>query len=83
MPAKTYFILQEFEYAKKRWRPKMPREVADRGVAIRAAERIRSANLPVLAFARTGDPDTGDWDDAELIASFDVPPEFIGDNADV
>ena len=82
MPAKTFFVLQEFELVKKRWRPKQPREVPDRGVAERAVARLRSANLPCLAFARTGDPESGDWNDAELIAAFNVPPEFMGDHSD-
>ncbi len=83
MAQTTYFILQEFEFAKKRWRPKTPRQVADRGVAERAVARLRAANLPALAFARVGDPTTGEFEDAELIAAFNVPPEFMGETADL
>lgn len=83
MPQKTYFILQEFEIRKKRWCPKPARQVPDRGVAERAVARLRSLNKPALAFSRTGDPETGDWADGELIAAFDVPPEFMPESADV
>ena len=83
MARTTYYVLQEFELVKRRWRPKLPREVAHRDIAARAVARLKQANLPSLAFARTGDPETGDFDDAELIASFNVPPEFMGDPADV
>ena len=83
MPAKTYFVVQEFTFEKKKWRPAIPREVPSRDVAARAVERLRQANKPSLAFARIGDPDTGEFDEAEIIASFNVPPEFMGDHADV
>lgn len=82
MAVRTFCIVQEFEFVKKRWRPKQAREVPGRDVAARCVERARSANRPALAFSRTGDPDTGDFDDAELIASFAVPPEFTGDHPD-
>lgn len=83
MARQTYFVVQEFEIRKKRWAPKMPREVASRDIAARVVERSRSRNIPALAFARAGDPTTGDFDEAELIAFFDVPPEFMGEVADV
>lgn len=83
MARQTYYVVQEFEMVRKRWAPKPPREVPARDIAVRAAERIRSSNKPVIAFARTGDPVTGDFDDAEILASFNVPPEFMGDHADV
>ena len=83
MARQTYYVLQEFEIRQKRWTPKAPREVAGRELAVRIAERLRSQNLPVLAFARTGDLTTGEFDDAELIAAFNVPPEFMGESADV
>ena len=83
MARQTYFVVQEFELRKKQWVPKTPREVASREVAARIVERSRGQNIPALAFARAGDPATGDFDDAEIIASFAIPPEFMGDQADV
>ncbi len=83
MAKQTYFVVQEFHLVQKRWQPKIPREVAGRDIAARVVERSRARNIPALAFARAGDPTTGDFDEAELIASFDVPSEFMGDNADV
>lgn len=83
MAMKTYFVVQEFHLVRKRWEPKLPREVAARDIAARAVERLRSRNIPALAFSRAGDPTTGEFDEAELIASFNVPPEFMGENADV
>ena len=63
--------------------PKPARQVADKGLAARIVERARSRNEPALAFSRAIDPDTGEHDEAELIAAFDVPPEFMGEHADV
>lgn len=83
MAKQTYYVVQEFEIRKKRWQPKPPREVPGRDVAARAVERSRSRNMPAFAFSRAGDPDTGDFDEAEMIASFNVPPEFTGETADV
>ena len=83
MARTTYFVVQEFEIRGKRWHPKVPREVAARDIAERVVARSRSRNIPALAFARAGDPETGDFDDAELIAFFNVPPEFMGESADV
>jgi hypothetical protein len=82
MPDITYFVIQEFKRDRNRWVPKEPRQVPDRGVAARTIDRLRRANEPGLAFARTGDPLTGEFSDAEIIASFDVPPEFMGEGAD-
>ena len=83
MSEKTYFVLQEFELVKKRWTPKIPREVPSRDVAARAVERIKALNRPVIAFSRKGDMVTGEFEEADLIACFNVPPEFMGDTADV
>ncbi|NNM75020.1 hypothetical protein [Enterovirga aerilata] len=82
MALTTYYVLQEFEFAKRRWRPKLPRQVQDRGVAERAVARLRSLNQPALAFSRVIDPETGECEDPEIIASFNVPPEFLGETAE-
>jgi hypothetical protein len=82
MAQTTYFILQEFEIVRRQWAPKAPRQMQDRGAASRAVDHLRQMNKPGLAFARTGDPVTGEFDDAEVIASFNVPAGFMGEATD-
>lgn len=43
--------------------------------AIRGAERMAATAAGAVAFSRTGDPGTGDFEDAKLIRSFGAVPE--------
>ena len=83
MARKTYYVVQPFMRQGKTWRPGEAREVPDKSTAIRIAERFREQNKPILAFARSGDPDLGEWDDAELISSFQVPSSFFPGSPDI
>jgi hypothetical protein len=78
----TYFVVQEFRREHGGWIPREPRQVPDRGIAARTIDRLRRANEPGLAFARTGDTLTGEFSDPEVIASFNVPPGFMGEGVD-
>ncbi len=42
-----------------------------------AARRLKATRDGVLAFSRTGDPASGDWDDAVVIWSDGVLPEDV------
>ena len=49
-----------------------PREACDAGQAIRYADVFASSpeNCGAVAFARTGDPSLGDFDDAKILKTF-------------
>jgi hypothetical protein len=47
-----------------------PIEVSDADRARRQAERVARSKGGAIAFSRTGDPVTGEFDDAVILASF-------------
>lgn len=67
----TYFVVQPFK-AVKGSRGKISAEEAiparDHDHAMRMFERFKPIRAGVVAFRRTGDPATGDWEDAVIIA---------------
>jgi hypothetical protein len=75
----TYFVVQTFQQGKRgAFLPDNPEQVSTKGQAERTAERLSRRSAGVIAFSRTGDPDTGDWDEAVIIAEFGtVPVEWI------
>lgn len=54
--------------------PVMARDVEH---ARRTAERLAQRKALVVAFVREGDPATGDWEDAKLIAAHGAVPAEI------
>lgn len=76
---KTYFVVQAFVVGRKgALIADMPREARDEAQAIRLAERLASNRAGVIAFSRTGDPTTGDYDDAVVLARHGrVPAELV------
>lgn len=67
----TYFVVQAFK-AVKGSRGKISAEepipARDHDHAMRMFERFKPIRAGVVAFRRTGDPATGDWEDAVIIA---------------
>ncbi|CAM5764594.1 hypothetical protein [Bosea minatitlanensis] len=67
----TYFVVQPFK-AVKGSRGKISAEepipARDHDHAMRMFERFKPIRAGVVAFRRTGDPATGDWEDAVIIA---------------
>ncbi len=67
----TYFVVQTFS-AVKGARGKItadePMPARDEDHARRLVERYKPIRAGVVAFRRTGDPKTGEWDDAVVIA---------------
>ncbi|MDP3408237.1 hypothetical protein [Bosea sp. (in: a-proteobacteria)] len=67
----TYFVVQTFA-AVKGSRTKISAEPAmearDHDHAMRLFERYRPIRAGVVAFRRTGDPKTGDWEDGVILA---------------
>lgn len=73
----TYFVVQPFEVSKRgRAVPATPIQAQSAAQAMRMAERL-AAKGGAVAFSRTGDPETGDFDDAVVLASIgEVPIEL-------
>lgn len=67
----TYFVVQSFERGKKgALVADQPVEAQGPEHAARMAERLSRVKTGVVAFSRRGDPATGDFEDAVIIASY-------------
>ena len=78
----TYFVVQAFK-AVKGVRGKIaaedPIEARDHNHAMALFERYKPIRIGVIAFRRTGDQATGDWEDAVIIARHgQLPAEVDG-----
>lgn len=73
----TYFVVQSFSQGRK------GAVVADQPIqsqsadhATRMADRLSRTRVAAIAFSRTGDPATGEYDEAVILASFgEIPDE--------
>lgn len=75
----TYFVVLAFEGSEKgRLIPCEPIAPQTAGAARRIAERLSHQKAGVVAFSRTGDPDLGDWAEAEVLAVYGEVPEELG-----
>lgn len=71
------FVVQSFSTQKGRLSPDSPVQAQNTNHARRIAERLAVRKALVVAFQREGNPKTGEWEDAKLIAAFgDVPDEI-------
>jgi hypothetical protein len=78
VPQITYCVVQPFERTEKgAYRVLQAVQASNRGDAIRRAQRCAEKGGAV-AFARTGDLDTGEFSDAEILGTYgEVPPDFM------
>lgn len=60
----TYYVLQTFSRDKKGITIDEPIEKRSQGEAMRASARAKDTKAGAIVFSRTGDPASGDWDDA-------------------
>jgi hypothetical protein len=64
----TYFVVQSFQRTKRGILVAEPAiEARDEGHAVRMADRFAAAKDGVVAFRRSGDPSTGDYEDAVIL----------------
>lgn len=74
----TYFVVQAYKAVKK---GKIAADEAiparDQDHAMRMFERFKSTRAGVVAFSRTGDPSTGDFEDAVIIARHGILPAEV------
>lgn len=62
----TYYVLQTFSRDKRGVTIDEPMEKRNRGEALHASARARATKAGAIVFSRTGNPSTGDWDDAVI-----------------
>ena len=80
MGMKTQYLVQAYTQVKGRMRADTPFVAKDVNHARRTAERLSQAKPMVIAFANTGDADTGDYEEPKLIAAYgDNLPEEINE----
>jgi len=73
----SMFVVQSFTRGSRGGlRPDIPIQAQNTAHARRMAERLAITKALVVAFARDGDPKTGDYEEAKLIAAHgDIPDE--------
>lgn len=75
----TYFVVLGFQQGKKGLLiPDDPREIhGGKERCISAARRLAESRAGVIAFSRSGDPNLGDWSDAEVLYQDGLVPEDV------
>lgn len=71
----THFVVQSYRKMGRRLVPDEPRVVKDERECLRVAEAAAGRRHAVIAFSRTGDVDTGDFDDPVILATHGEVPE--------
>lgn len=70
----THYVVQSYQKKGKRLIADEPKIAADERQCLRMAEAAAGRRHAVIAFSRTGDSDTGDFDDPVILATHgDVP----------
>lgn len=75
----TYYVVQSFQRGKKGMLiADIPRQTATLAQCENLAHRLADKCASVIAFSRSGDPETDDWGDAVLIAQHgEMPLEMM------
>lgn len=75
----TYFVVQSYARTRMGALAAQPPVLAqDEGHALRLASRLAGTMAGVVAFCRTGDPATGEYEDAEILARYGEVPDLEG-----
>ncbi|TJV19665.1 hypothetical protein [Mesorhizobium sp.] len=78
----TYFVVQSYEKtAKGALAAATPIQVQDEQHAMRLAEKLSQTNAGVIAFSRSGDPASGEYEDARVLCSYGSLPVLEVDTA--
>ena len=73
----TYFVVQSFNFTPKgAITSGRAVEVQDVEHALRLAERLAGCSAGVVAFSRTGDPSSGEFDDAVILYAKGTVPSL-------
>jgi hypothetical protein len=73
----TYFVVLPFVQAPRGLLPEEGIEAPDEDVAVRMGKRLSENKAGVIVFARSGDPDLGEYEDAEILATFGELPATV------
>ncbi len=78
----TYFVVQSFTRGKRgALLADTPVQATDQGHASRMLERLSKSKAGVIAFSRSGDPTTGEYNDAIILATFGELPDEASEMA--
>jgi hypothetical protein len=72
----THYVVQSYRKMGKRIVPDEPKVAADERQCLRMAVAAAGRRHAVIAFSRTGDADTGDFDDPVILATHGDVPEM-------
>lgn len=72
----THYVVQSYQKRGKRLIADEPKIAADERQCLRMAEAAAGRRHAVIAFSRTGDADTGDFDDPVILARHGDAPEM-------
>ena len=76
----TYFVVQPFQTGKRGALLADPAvQATSEEHASRMAERMSRHKAGVVAFSRTGDPVTGEYEDAQIIAVYGSVPSEVSE----
>jgi hypothetical protein len=77
----TYFVVQAYKEGKNGYPvPDEAVEVPSKRHALLLCDKLLYDRLAIVAFFRTGDPATGEWQDAEIIfKGGEVTDELLSD----
>lgn len=70
---RTFFVIQGFSREFDRVRMDEPITARTRTAALRIAERLAARRVSVMVLARTGNLETGEFDEPVLLKSFGEP----------
>ncbi|RDE08377.1 hypothetical protein [Pelagibacterium lacus] len=74
----TYFVVQTFQKGKKGVLiADQPRQARDEAHCKYLAERLSHSVHAAVAFSRRGEPSTGDWEDAVILAQYGPLPDEL------
>ncbi|MDP4005108.1 hypothetical protein [Methylobacterium sp. NEAU K] len=72
---KTYYVVQGFTRDRRGIRMDLPLEAGTKGLALRMAERMSERKSAVVVLARTGNPETGEFEEPEVVCSYGEMPD--------
>ena len=73
----TYYAVASFRNTEDGPAPDEPRELPNAAAARAVAAELKATKAGVIAFSRSGDPSTGEFDDAVILAQHGNLPDEI------
>lgn len=77
----TYYVIQSFSATEDGPWPDEAVEAPNATAARARARELSVTKVGVVAFSRTGDPTTGEFDDAVILCQFGEVPDNFGSEA--